>query len=206
MKIHDGAPKTSEILFEIRNQHSEKERVAIGSYIDKLGKRGIPLAILICALPNVIPLAIPVLSTITGFLIIMLTLQVLFKNQDLWLPGYIDKKTISVKLIIKVIDYSLPIMKFIERFSMPRYPILLAVTEFYASLVLLVLAVVLFLPIPLVNFIMAFLICVIAISLIERDGLLLLFGSVVGTSVLIMKYTLIFTIVLSVIDYVKNFI
>lgn len=206
MSAMNGSRKTSEILLEIKEQALKEDKVIVGDYIDKLGKRGIPLAILICALPNVIPLAIPVLSTLTGFLIIMLTLQIIFKNKDLWLPSFIDKRKISVKVIVKVIDYSFPVMRFIEKFSMPRYPFLLSLGEGFSSFVMLVLAVVLFLPIPLVNFIMAFLICLISISLIERDGLLLILGSVAGTSILLFKYTLIITIFYSVLEHLGFYI
>lgn len=197
----NGSQKTSEILLEIRDQALKQDKIIIGKYIDKLGKRGIPLAIIICALPNVIPLAIPVLSTITGFLIIMLTLQVIFRNKDLWLPSFIERRKISAKRIVKVINYSLPIMKFIERFSMPRYPFLLDVFERLVSIMMLILAVVLFLPIPFVNFLMAFLICIIAVSLIERDGLLLISGFILAALFLFFKYKIITAILYNALAY-----
>ena len=77
---------------------------------------------------------------------------------------------------------SMPVLVRFEKVLRPRFSLVVAsdVAERVIGLVAFLLAVVLFLPIPLANIVPAAAIAVMALGLAERDGLAVLLGYVLG--------------------------
>jgi hypothetical protein len=78
---------------------------------------------------------------------------------------------------------SLPYLEGAERLLRPRLTVLLSWTgERLIGLAILILALVLFLPIPFANWLPACAIAIIGLAIVEKDGLAVLVGLAVGVA------------------------
>lgn len=169
--------RTSEVLATIA--HGDGERVAFGEILFGLRHRAIGFTALIFALPCVLPMP-PGIPTICGIALVIIGLNLIAARRRLWLPAAIANKTIARADLQRMADRVVPYMRRLEKFCKPRLPIMTeAVGKVLTGLVLLVLGFIMILPIPLLgNMPPGFAASVIALGVIERDGLIVLIGLV----------------------------
>lgn len=158
---------------------SRGERVALGDLVGVFGDRAFGMMLLVLAIPNVIP--IPGLSTVVGLPTILLGLQMLMGSQRPWLPRRLAAATIERGKLVEVLERVLPRIAWMERRLRPRLPHFTTdAAERVAGLMIVVLAAVLCLPIVFGNLPPALAIGLIALGLIEKDGLFVIAGMVSG--------------------------
>jgi hypothetical protein len=172
--------KTSEILDQLAR--TATSRVAIGDLVSSLGERAFGLLMLIFALPNAIGLGtIPGMSTVFGLPQVIFALQMIAGYEKPWLPRVLLEKSLSAEDFRSIVAKSHPHLDRVERMLRPR---LMAFTSPFAERILgvffLVLASIVAMPIPLGNWPPAIAMAVIALGLVENDGLLVLIGLVLG--------------------------
>ncbi|GFE82993.1 ABC transporter permease [Steroidobacter agaridevorans] len=175
----------SELLSQIAEDES-RERVSTGDLLAMAGDRAFGALIFVFALPNLVPTP-PGTSAILGLPLIILSFQLLYGRRTPWLPKAISVRSIARSDLASVVRRTTPVLKRIERVLKPRLSWLVtAFSERLLALLMLILSVILFLPIPLGNIFPAAAMCIIALALIEHDGLAALFGVLIGAgSVLI---------------------
>jgi hypothetical protein len=176
MKNRHQHYKTSHILKEIAEYPTDSGTITIRQFMQMLGDRSFCLAILIFSLPNSLPVpGIPGFSTITGIPIIFIGLQMMLGKKALWLPKSIADRRFSKVFISKVLLKSLPYVIRLEKVLRPR---LLFMTSAWGERVLgvffVVLAVIIAMPIPGGNFLPGLSMSLLALGMLERDGLFLL--------------------------------
>jgi hypothetical protein len=152
-----------------------RERVSVRDLFAALGDRALAALLFVFAVPNVFP-SPPGLSTVLGLPLLFLSTQLLFGRQA-WLPDFIARRSMArgdfEALSIRV----LPWLQRAEKLLRPRLSgLALPPMEYLLGLVCLALAVVLVLPIPLGNNPPALAIALIALGILERDGLWILAG------------------------------
>lgn len=158
-----------------------------------LGERSFGLVLFLLALPNAIGLAtIPGLSTVVAVPMAVLALQVMAGAQRPWLPRWLAERRLRRTDVALMLDKALPWLERIERIVRPRLPFLTGVTaERLLGLVIFLFAVVLALPIPGGNLLPGVAVALLALGLIEQDGLCVLAGlgvSVVAVGVLVLVF------------------
>lgn len=175
----------SELLSQVAEDES-RERVSTGDLLAMAGDRAFGALIFVFALPNLVPTP-PGTSAILGLPLIILSFQLLYGRRTPWLPKAIAARSIARADLASVVRRTAPVLKRIERVLKPRLSWLVtAFSERLLALLMLILSVILFLPIPLGNIFPAAAMCIIALALIEHDGLAALFGVLIGAgSVLI---------------------
>lgn len=175
----------SELLSQVAEDES-RERVSTGDLLAMAGDRAFGALIFVFALPNLVPTP-PGTSAILGLPLIILSFQLLYGRRTPWLPKAIAVRSIARADLASVVRRTAPVLKRIERVLKPRLSWLVtAFSERLLALLMLILSVILFLPIPLGNIFPAAAMCIIALALIEHDGLAALFGVLIGAgSVLI---------------------
>lgn len=189
--------RTSDLLLDILNA-GDADRLTIGELIDRLGDRAFGVLILLCALPNCIP-GPPGLSTVTGLPIVVFSLQLLLGNSRPWLPEFLRRRDFSREDSLRMVKRAEPWIRKLERLSRPRLSLLVdGMAERFAGLMLFVLSFILILPIPLGNLFPAIAIAVIAIALMEHDGVAVIVGYVWGTISIVIALTAV-VVVLAVI-------
>jgi hypothetical protein len=177
--------KTSLIIQDIIDYPTADDMVTLGEFLKMLGDRAFFLAIILFSLPNSLPIpGIPGFSTITGLPITFIALQVVLGHHVIWMPKKLAGKRFSRRGLARILGKAMPSIIFLERFLTPR---LLFVSSNFGerlfALVIVLLSLILIMPIPGGNFLPGLSISLIALGMLERDGLFLLAvaGFIIGT-------------------------
>lgn len=151
--------------------------LTIGDAIVSAGQASFGFVILILALPALIPIPGP-FGMVFGSALAIVALQFAVGVGSLWLPPILRNRRVSASAFEALQRYADPIVRRIERvirpgrlkaLTGPKLPYVLALPVF-------ALAVAIALPIPFGNIVPVIAVCVIALGLIERDGLMVLLG------------------------------
>lgn len=174
--------RTSEIIKVIIKNATIHEHVTIGSFVHTLGERAFGLAVLLFALPNSIPIfGIPGFSSITGFPIIIFGLQMALGKTNPWLPKAVYNYQFSQKKLAFILDKTTPVLSKIERIIKPRLVFMLTpLAERFIGVAFFILGVILAMPIPFGNFLPGLSLSILALGLIEGDGLIIIIGMISG--------------------------
>jgi hypothetical protein len=174
--------RTSHLLRDFVTSHSEP-RISLGALRDALGDRGFGVLLFIFALPNLVPVNIPLLSAVLGLPLVLLAAQLTYGRHKPWFPRWLTRQSFPREGFANVVLRSLPYLEGAERLLRPRLTVLLSWTgERLIGLAILILALVLALPIPFANWLPACAIAIIGLAIVEKDGLAVLVGLAVGVA------------------------
>ena len=185
VELHRPAPvpngaRTSQLLRDFLASHSEP-RISLGALRDALGDRGFGVLLFIFALPNLVPVNIPLLSAVLGLPLVLLAAQLSYGRHKPWFPDWLTAQSFPRQGFSNVVLRALPFLERTERLLRPRLTMLLSWTgERVIGVAILILALVLTLPIPFANWLPACAIAIIALAILEKDGLAVLVGIAVG--------------------------
>jgi hypothetical protein len=156
------------------------ELLRLRDLLTGLGRRGFGMLLLIATLPAFIP--IPIGGAISGPLAMLIGVQLLVGMHRPWLPEFLAKRGPHRHALVNFNRRMSPWLGRLEKFIRPRLPQLLAhrAAAMLTGLLLFLLGLLLSLPIPLTNYIFGALLLLIALALLERDGVLILVGWISG--------------------------
>jgi len=179
-----GSVPLSVLLFRLANDTS-RERISVGDLLAALGDRAIGALMFFFAAPNILPVP-PGVSTLLGAPLLFLSAQLMLGMRP-WLPGIVTRRSLSRDDLATLVRRIVPWLAKAEKLLRPRVSVLVRPpVEYFVGLVCLVLAAVLMLPIPLGNTLPALAISLLALGVLERDGVWIaigLFASVVAGTV-----------------------
>ena len=171
-----------------------RERISIGDLLAALGDRAIGALLFIFAFPNVLPTP-PGTSAILGAPLLFLAAQLAFGRPP-WLPAIITKRSMSRDDFQSLFRRISPWLARAEKLLKPRLSSLaLPPMEYLIGLVCLLLATLLVLPIPLGNMLPALAISLIALGVLERDGLWVLAGMVTAGLAIVVVSGVVFALI-----------
>ena len=156
--------------------------VSIAHMRNALGNRSFaPLLVLFAAF-NLLPLP-PGASVVLGIPLIIVSAQMVYGSKQAWLPTFLMKRSMSADQFRRLMDWVIPRLIRLEKLVRPRYwPFWRRQGDRVIGVVALFLAVVVTLPIPLVNWLPALATALLGLALSERDGILL---AIAGTVVIL---------------------
>ncbi len=191
--MSETASRTSVILKEIIEYPSQDTHVTVGEFIGMLGDKGFCLAILIFSLPNSLPVpGIPGFSTLTGLPITFIGLQMVIGRQSLWLPYRFASKKFSRSGLVKMLSKALPAVVWLEKFLRPRWlPLTEPLADRFIGAMFVVLSLIIALPIPGGNFLPGLAMSLIALAMLERDGIFLVAALAFAVSGIVFMYKII---------------
>jgi hypothetical protein len=183
----DGARKPrrlSDILQKIADAPATPdERISLGHLIEGFGYRAFGALLFIFAVPVALPIAIPGISAVLGAPLLFLSWQLMRGREEPWLPQVMRSRSFLRVDFARMLQRVLPSIRRVERLVGPR---LIWMTnrrgEQVIGLFAFVLAVVLFLPIPFGNTVPALAIAILALAVLERDGVAAIAGTLVGVA------------------------
>lgn len=154
--------------------------MTLGDLSDRLQERAFGMVLLVLALPCCLPF-VYLLPQIVALPMLLLTSQMALGRHVLWLPEAARAKTFPISAMRDVIQRARRWIGFLERFAHARMTGLVsgAGSRVIGALLMVPCASIL-LPLPLTNTVPGIGVTIAAIGLIERDGLLTLFGLIVG--------------------------
>ena len=172
--------KASEVLVGALRSLDGAE-VSVAQIVRAIGDRAFGLVIVLFALPNCVP-APPGLGSIVGLPLMMFGIQLALGRRTPWLPRFIGRRRFRRQTLLTMIERGLPYIQRLERVCRPRLTALAnRQVERIHGAVITVLAAAILIPLPLTNFIPAIGIGIIALGLLEEDGVTILLGIVVGS-------------------------
>lgn len=197
-----GRRKLSGLLLDIV-QDETRTRISVADLLAALQVRAFGALLLIFALPNVIPTP-PGTSAILGLPLLFLTAQMML-GQAPWLPRFIaDRSMARGDLALLIGRMTSPLAR-AERLLSPRLlQLTTSFAERFVGAFCLILAIVLTLPIPLGNMLPALAISVIALGILERDGLWIIVGTVIGFVSLIIVWGVVYALIKTILFLVAN--
>lgn len=157
-----------------QSQGDPAQAVSIAQLLMGLGRRSFGMLLLISILPAFIP--IPVGGAISGPLVMLIGVQLLFGRRRPWLPKWISRRSFQRDALARFSRRIDPWLARMERGIRPRA---LQVLDWRGAmlvtgLLLLLLGLLLSLPIPFTNYLFGSLLLLYALALLERDGALML--------------------------------
>lgn len=162
----------------------DRDRIYIRDLLVELDQRAIAAMLFVFAVPNTIPVP-PGVSGVLGAPLLFLAAQLMLGRAP-WLPKIITDRSFGREDFARILSKVGPWLAKAERLMRPRLTVLTKPpAEYIIGAITLILAIVLFLPIPLGNMLPAIAICILALGLIQRDGLWIIAGTVTAVASLI---------------------
>ncbi len=168
------------LLQQLANGQPDDE-LSFDSVLDSFRHRSYGLFLLIVLIPVFIPIPAGQ-GAFSGLLTSLIGLQLMWQLEHPWVPKFIGRKTFKRSHIINFQRRFDPWLKWIEKLCKPRYEYAFdhKWARTFSGLLLLVLGILLALPIPFTNYPFGLIVLAFSLGFIERDGILLGLGWIMG--------------------------
>ncbi|AZQ66964.1 exopolysaccharide biosynthesis protein [Silicimonas algicola] len=167
------------ILRTTREQH-RAGGLSIGGLLTALGDSSFGWAIVLFALLTFLPLP-PGSSLVTALPLLGTTLQMTLGYRHVRLPSRLARVELDPKKLRRTVLRLRPVTRRLEKVLSPRFPALFGRSnQRLLGTVLFVIAFALFLPVPGSGWFPAISLLAVGIGLVERDGLTVIAGVVMG--------------------------
>ncbi len=197
-----GSQPLSALLVELATDLS-REQVSIADLLAALHDRALAALLLIFALPNVVPVP-PGTSAVLGAPLLFLAAQLTFGRRP-WLPAVIANRSMPRRHFAVLVTRAAPWLARAERMLRPRLGFLARPpAEYLVGFVTLVLALIVFLPIPLGNMLPALAICLCALGILERDGVWVVAGLVTAVAAVALVWGVLYALLKSAVFLLAN--
>ena len=190
----------------------DREPTNYGAVVDEIGRHGMAVILILFALPSALPIPAAGYSTLLSIPLFLIGFRILLGRETLWLPDRLRQRRFDPKSFSrKLVDGMLRLIRFVERFTVPRFAWLTSsqFTRAIVGLLIIALAASMALPIPGTNTAPAFGIFLIGFALLEEDGVLLVIGILSSLVALAISLTIIFfgyQTVVYLIDLLKSYL
>lgn len=165
--------------------------LTVGNLLAALGERSFGWAIVLFSLLTLLPLP-PGSSLITGLPALLATIQMALGFHYVRLPGRLARIRIKHDTLRRTLLRLRPVTRRLERILSPRYGRMFSARlEQPLGIMLFIISVALFLPVPLSGWFPAISLFIVGVGLIERDGLVVILGLVSGTIAVLLTLILI---------------
>jgi hypothetical protein len=172
--------RTSQILLALASQPGE--RLTVREIMAVLQDRAFALMIVLLGLPNCLPMPPPI-PLVCGLLLALVAVQIVLGREAPWLPRQLMNRSMARTDVERAVGRAVPVFRRLERISRPRMTFL--DTPFAMRLmgaVVLVLSLGLLFAPPFVGQIpLGLAVCLVGLGLVERDGLVVVGGLLIGS-------------------------
>lgn len=152
-------------------------KLYLGELVNAFGERGFGALMLFFGLLNIAIGIIPGTTTILGAPLLLIGLQLVIRQDQLWLPRWALRRWIERETYRTGVEKVLPRLRKMERLSRPRLSVMTSeVSEVLIGAATVLLAFILILPIWGGNLIPALIIATFGFGLMQRDGLAIVFA------------------------------
>ncbi|MGY6251382.1 exopolysaccharide biosynthesis protein [Bosea thiooxidans] len=176
-----AAGVASQRLVRLAQAVTAQERVSIGAVIDRLGPSSLGLVLLILTIPAIIPIPGPV-GMVLGSCLALVALQVIAGARRVWLPNWLRRRSLPTRFVMAAITRIVPWLERFERRLSPRRWMVLSgrLARPFLGLAIFAMAVIITLPIPFGNILPVVALAMLALALLERDGLAVIWALVMS--------------------------
>lgn len=183
MEVEIKKFRTLEEGILLLQQEANGGPLSIAEILLILSRKGRVLVVILLSIPFCQPIQLPILSTPFGLAIAFIGLRIAFGKQ-IWLPKKLLEKKISSRTFEKITNKTLTLVRKIKSWIHPRLTWLChsSCMEKINGLIISILGIFLAFPfpIPLSNLIAAWSIFLVAVGMLEDDGVFILIGYLVA--------------------------
>lgn len=157
------------------------EVLRLGDLLKDFGPAAFGLLLFIGVLPAFIPIP-GVGGAVGGPMVVLVGVQLLLGLRKVWLPAFLARRGPHRSAMVRFRQRMAPWLRRLEKLVRPRMGGLVdnRVALSFTGLLLILLGILLALPIPFTNYVFGFLLLLLALALLERDGALLLVAWIAG--------------------------
>lgn len=175
----DKINSTSALINDIYNKNVE-DNIKIGTLLKSIDSGGFALLNLIFSIILMIPLPPPI-AIIAGLIVMFLSFQMIIGMKEVWLPKIIMEKSIKRTTLTVIVEKSTIYLYKLERFTRRRFTFVSnPITERIIGAFIFFLAGITLTPIVFANTIPGLAIILISFGMINKDGLMVIIGFIVG--------------------------
>jgi len=184
--VQSEAQRTSDVLKALLENNSDEwftvEQICAG-----LGTSSFGVSLLAFSIPEVVPIPIPGISAIVALPTAVVSYQMIAGKKELRLPKWVLRRKVPRKALAAAIHAVLPALRRLEKGAKPRGTwVSSPLTQRLLGLFIFVLALFIALPIPATNMPPAIAIFVTSLGMVERDGLLISVGVLIGLASMVL--------------------
>ena len=173
--------KISDLLRRLSHLAAAEDAVTVGRILHFAGLRGFACLLLVLATLNVVIFMVPFLSLFLGLPMVILAVQMVIGLHAPIFPRVLRRQKIRREPLLHGLKRAIPGMEKIEHYIKPRLTFLLAPLAMRLhALTAMVLAMMITLPIPVVNVPPSIVLILLSIGILQRDGLFVI-ASYTGT-------------------------
>lgn len=156
--------------------------VSLAWIMEQLHERAFGLFLLVLALPCCVPLLYGI-PQVVALPLMFVSAQILMGRRTPWLPDRLAARTVSDEGLQNLTKRAGPWLRRIEAISRPRYTQLTtAPADRLVGLALVLFSASILVPLPATNTVPGFAVVLVAMGLLQRDGILVILGSLLGTA------------------------
>jgi len=176
--LSSGA-RTSDVLTVLATQ--EGERLTVADIIAVLRDRAFALLVVLLGLPNCLPMPPPI-PLVCGLLLLVIAVQIAAGMSSPWLPKRVLGQSIARSTVSRAVTRAVPLLRRLERWSRPRLSLFESALGMRGmGVLLLAMALALIVAPPFFGQIpLGLAVSLIGLGLVERDGVVVLVGLVIG--------------------------
>jgi hypothetical protein len=177
--------RTSQILREILTKNPTVKSFTVKKIVESIGDTAFGTSLMFFSIPGMLP--IPGISTLMVIPTGTIAGQMIAGKKQIRLPKFILKRTVPRRSLSVAIHTILPILEKAEKVAKPRWQWAShPAAQRILGLFIFVLALAIAFPIPGFNMPQAISIFIIALGLVEKDGLTILIGVIAGLASLLL--------------------
>ena len=171
--------RLSQVLTALADE--PEERITLTSILGLLSDRSFAVLVVLLGLPNCLPMPPPIPS-ISAILLMIVALQIAAMRAEPWFPRAVLKGSVASADLRRAVGRALPIVSVLERWSRPRWHLFGSRTgALLSALLLFTMALGMLTAAPLIGQVpYGLAVCLIGLGQVERDGMLVMSGLVVG--------------------------
>lgn len=158
------------------------DAVSLDWILTQLHERAFGLFLLVLALPCCIPFLYGI-PQIVSLPLMFVSAQILLGRRVPWLPQKLGARTVSVEALENLANRACPWLRRIEAISRPRLSALTrAPADRIVGLALVLFSASILVPLPGTNTVPGFAVVIVSMGLLQRDGVLVIIGALLGTA------------------------
>jgi hypothetical protein len=165
----DAERTPTSVLLEQLSASACPSQVTLEWLFEKLHGRSFGILMLVLGLVAVLP----GIGVVAGIILVAFSIQMLMGREAPVLPGFIASRPFAHERFAVVMMRAIPVVRILEQFIRPRWRTPMRATKRVVGLILLLMAVTLFVPVPLSNILPGVMTVFVALAYLEEDGLLL---------------------------------
>ena len=167
-------------LFELA-EDAETEVVTLDWILAQLHERAFGLFLLVLALPCCIPFLYGI-PQIVALPLMFVSAQILIGRTSPWLPSRLGAREVSKSALQNLAERAKPWLERVEALSKPRLAMLTRPpVDRVIGVALVIFSASILVPLPGTNTVPGFAVVLISMGFLQRDGVLVLVGSALGT-------------------------